>query len=77
MKSAVTKQFIVTILLIFLLQAVMLVYIFSSFYRTAADDVKALGESNLKSQATMIENVFFSMFEFLLFVMFGSYLRMG
>ena len=56
MKSTVTRQFIVTVLLIFILQVVMLTYIFSIFYRNAEDDIKDLGESNLRSQATMIEN---------------------
>ena len=56
MKSKVTRVFLETIILVFLLQAIMLGYIFSSFYQSAEDDVRDLGTSNLKSQATMIEN---------------------
>ena len=55
-KSKVTNQFLTTILLIFLLHALMLTYIFSSFYRSSSVDIKDLGTSNLKSQATMIDN---------------------
>ena len=56
MRSTVTKQFLVTIFLIFILQAAMLSYIFTSFYISSKDDIKNLGASNLKSQATMIDN---------------------
>ncbi|MBR5359861.1 MAG: response regulator, partial [Lachnospiraceae bacterium] len=54
-KSTVTKQFLLTILLIFLLHAIMLSYIFSSFYRSSSVDIKDLGTSNLNSQASMID----------------------
>ena len=56
MKSKVTRVFLEAIILIFLLQAIMLGYIFSSFYQSAEDDVRDLGTSNLNSQASMIEN---------------------
>ncbi|MEE3467965.1 MAG: HD domain-containing phosphohydrolase [Eubacterium sp.] len=55
-KRSVTRQFMATIVLIFVLLVVMLTYIFSAFYSTATDDVRDLGESNLKSQGTMINN---------------------
>ncbi|MCR5250382.1 MAG: hypothetical protein K6E50_07235 [Lachnospiraceae bacterium] len=55
MKKTFVRQFLVTIIVIFVLQALMLTYIFTSFYRSAAEDVKALGENNLKGQAAMIE----------------------
>ena len=56
MKSTHIKQFFVTIILIFILQAVMLIYLFGSFYKKSAADEKSLGESNLAGQAAMIEN---------------------
>ncbi len=55
-KRNLIKQFYITVILVFVLQALMLLYLFHAFYKTAADDVKSLGESNLKSQAAMIEN---------------------
>ncbi len=51
-----TRQFFIAIILIFLLQAVMLTVIFSSFYNIGAKDIKELGISNMKSQAAMVEN---------------------
>lgn len=56
MKSKVIKQFLLSLILIFILQAVMLVFLFSSFYKSSVTDIKALGVSNMKSQATMVEN---------------------
>ena len=55
-KNTVTQQFIVAVILIFLLQAIMLAIIFSSFYRIGANDIKELGVSNMKSQAAMVES---------------------
>ena len=55
-KSTGTRQFLITIILIFLLQALMLAIIFSSFYNIGANDIKDLGVSNMKSQAAMVEN---------------------
>ena len=55
-KSAVTKQFLIAIVLIFLLQSLMLAVIFSFFYSIGANDIKDLGVSNMKSQAAMVEN---------------------
>ena len=55
-KGTDTRQFLIAIILIFLLQAIMLAVIFGSFYRTGATDVKELGVSNMKSQAAMVEN---------------------
>lgn len=56
MKNMATKQFVVTVLLIFVLQGVILSYIYVSFYSSSVAGIKNLGVSNLKSQATMIEN---------------------
>ena len=55
MRKTFIRQFLITMIVIFVLQALMLTYLFTSFYRSAAQDVKALGENNLKSQAAMIE----------------------
>ena len=55
-KSTGTRQFLIAIILIFLLQAIMLTVIFSSFYNIGANDIKELGVSNMKSQAAMVEN---------------------
>ena len=55
-KSTTTKQFIATIILIFLLLAFLLTAVFSSFYNIGATDIKELGISNMKSQAAMVEN---------------------
>ena len=54
--SSSTRQFLIAIILIFLLQVMMLAVIFSSFYRIGANDIKELGVSNMKSQAAMVEN---------------------
>ncbi|MCR4793165.1 MAG: response regulator [Lachnospiraceae bacterium] len=56
LKNTVTKHFIATVLIIFILQALMLVYVFGFFYKNSVDDIKALGISNMKSQASMVEN---------------------
>ena len=53
-KNNITKQFLVTILVIFSLQAIMLIIIFSDFFRFSAADIKALSLSNLKSQASQV-----------------------
>ncbi len=55
-RSTGTRQFLIAIILIFLLQALMLAVIFSSFYNIGAKDIKELGVSNMKSQAAMVEN---------------------
>ena len=55
-KSTGTRQFLIAIILIFLLQAIMLTVIFGSFYSIGANDIKELGVSNMKSQAAMVEN---------------------
>lgn len=56
LKSSVTKQFIATISIIFVLQALMLVYVFGYFYKSSVEYIKDLGISNMKSQASMVEN---------------------
>lgn len=56
LKSTVTRQFIATVLVIFVLQALMLVYIFSFIYKSSVSHIKDLGISNMKSQASMVEN---------------------
>ncbi|MCR4749249.1 MAG: response regulator [Lachnospiraceae bacterium] len=55
-RSTITRQFMLVILLIFLLQALMLAVIFNSFYKSSVNNIKDLGISNMKSQATMVEN---------------------
>lgn len=56
MKDTIKKQFFITIILIFILLFFMVSYIFSSFYRHSVGIINELGASNLKSEATMIEN---------------------
>ncbi len=55
-KNTVAKQFVITILLVFVLQSFMLAIILRSFYKSTIEDTRALGVSNLRSQATMVEN---------------------
>lgn len=52
----VNRRLISTVSLIFVLMALMLVYIFTSFYRSSLNNIMDFGVSNLNSQATMIEN---------------------
>ncbi len=52
----VNRRLISTVSLIFILMALMLVYIFTSFYRSSFNNIMDLGVSNMNSQATMIEN---------------------
>lgn len=52
--SKVTRQFVLILIIVFVLQATMLAYVFSAFYRSSVADIKDLGVSNLKSQATMV-----------------------
>lgn len=56
MKDTIKKQFFTTIILVFILLFFMVSYIFSSFYRHSVGIIHELGVSNLKSEATMIEN---------------------
>ena len=56
MKKNVTRQFIFTVVVIFFLQALMLAFILSSFYKSSVSEIKDLGVSNMKSQASMVEN---------------------
>ena len=56
LNNTVIKRLVTTILLIFVLMSLMLVYIFTSFYRSSVDSIMELGVSNMNSQATMIEN---------------------
>ena len=56
MKGKITKQFVITIILIVVLQALMLIFIFGTTYRKLVADVKDMGVSNLNSCVTMIEN---------------------
>ena len=56
LNNTVIKRLVTTILLIFVLMSLMLVYIFTSFYRSSVDNIMELGVSNMNSQATMIEN---------------------
>lgn len=54
MKNMATKQFVVTVLLIFVLQGIILSYVYFSFYTSSVEGIKNLGISNMKSQATVI-----------------------
>ena len=56
MKKSVTKQFIFTIMMVFFLLLFMMVFIFSSFYRSSVKDINEIGVSHIKSEAAMVEN---------------------
>lgn len=56
MKNKITKQFMTTIIIVFFLLVFMVIYIFSSFYRSSIRYINDLGVSNLKSESAMIEN---------------------
>lgn len=56
MKNNISKQFLITIIMVFCLLVFMLTYIFSSFYRSSVDNIEELGVSNMNSEAAMIEN---------------------
>lgn len=55
MRDKIAKQYLLTIILVFLLLFIMLVYIFLSFYRTSVSNIRELGVKNIKSEAAMIE----------------------
>lgn len=55
-KDNVTRQFLLTIIIVFCLLVFMIAYIFSSFYKSSVKDIEELGASNLQSEAAMIEN---------------------
>ncbi|MCI5587455.1 MAG: response regulator [Lachnospiraceae bacterium] len=55
-KDNVTRQFLLTIIIVFCLLVFMITYIFSSFYKSSVKDIEELGVSNLQSEAAMIEN---------------------
>ncbi len=59
MKNSIKKQFMLTLLVIMLLQTVMLAFFLSSFYKNTVKDIRDLGVSNMKSQAAMVENYMF------------------
>lgn len=56
MKNKLSKQFLVTVIMVFFLLVFMTTYIFSSFYRSSVIRIEELGVSNMKSEASMIEN---------------------
>lgn len=56
MKNKLSKQFLVTVIMVFFLLVFMTTYIFSSFYRSSVIRIEELGVSNMKSEAAMIEN---------------------
>ena len=56
LKSKVIRHFVATIIIIFVLQAIMLVYVLGYFYKNSVSNIKDLGLSNMKSQTSMIEN---------------------
>lgn len=59
MRNSIKKQFMLTLLVIMLLQTVMLAFFLSSFYKNTVKDIRDLGVSNMKSQAAMVENYMF------------------
>ena len=56
MKNTVTKQFLTTIILIFVLLTAMLCFIFTSFYKSSVTGINNLGISKLDSEASMVED---------------------
>ncbi len=56
MKSKAGKQFLTTIIIVFILQSFLISYIFISFYQSSTKLITELGVSSLDSQASMIEN---------------------
>ena len=56
MKNKITRQYVSSIILVFLLLFSMVVYIFSSFYRSSVERINELGVKNMRSEAAMIEN---------------------
>jgi len=56
MKNTISKQFLITIIMVFCLLVFMVTYIFSSFYHSSVISIDELGVSNMKSEAAMIEN---------------------
>lgn len=55
MKNKITKQYLSTIILVFLLLFFMVFYISSTFYRASVENINELGVKNMKSEAAMIE----------------------
>ncbi|MBQ6554715.1 MAG: response regulator [Firmicutes bacterium] len=55
MKNAIARRLLTTVILIFVLMSLMTVYIVSSFYKSSVNNIMELGESNMNSQASMIE----------------------
>ncbi|MGN0161038.1 MAG: HD domain-containing phosphohydrolase [Lachnospiraceae bacterium] len=56
MKNKLSKQFLITVIMVFCLLVFMITYIFSSFYNSSVIQIEELGVSNMKSEAAMIEN---------------------
>ncbi|MBR1736935.1 MAG: cache domain-containing protein [Firmicutes bacterium] len=56
MKTTVTRQFLTTIILIFVLLTLMLCFIFTSFYKSSVQGINNLGISKLNSEASMVED---------------------
>ena len=56
MKDSIFRRLLTTVILIFVLMIVMIAYIVTSFYKSSVNSIIELGESNLDSRATMIEN---------------------
>ena len=56
MKNTIRKQFLTTIIMVFLLLVFMVIYMFSSFYHNSVANINEIGVSNMKSEAAMIEN---------------------
>lgn len=56
MNKSVSKQFAVTIGIVFVSLTVLLIYTISSFYMSSIKDLLNLGQSNLQSEASQIES---------------------
>lgn len=56
MKNMVAKQFLSTILIVFLALATMMSYTFWSFYKNSVTQIYNIGLSNLESESTLVEN---------------------
>lgn len=56
MKKNITKQFLVTIIIVFCLLFFMITYIFAFFYQSSVENIEEIGVSSMKSEAAMIEN---------------------
>ncbi|MGN0507055.1 MAG: HD domain-containing phosphohydrolase [Lachnospiraceae bacterium] len=77
MKNKFSKQFIITIIMVFSLLGFMVVYIFSSFYRSSVNDINELGVSNTKLfhdlRMQLLFGILVSVAVFLIIVVFCTF----